>query len=318
MSSGSETNKIDEGANFLKDLPLVWQAFAVRALLLLNIPDHLKDGKKSAKQLAELTSSKEEYLSRLLRAVSSAPRKILNEDSEGFYSNTEAAKMLITSPLSPKWFWLHLTDEACILPYMNLAESIKQGRSSFEIVFGESIFDYLLKHPEPQMHFNNAMDSNPNNFLIAKYEGFGKMESLVDVGSSQGRYLTHIMGAYPNIKKGYLFDLPHVVPSQAPRPDIEITKGSFFELDHFPKGADAYIMKHILHDWDDQNSIKILKNCAQAMKGDSRVLVCDHVIPGPGDDSVAFGKYLDLAMMACCNGKERTKAQWEFLFSESG
>ena len=121
--------------------------------------------------------------------------------------------------------------------------------------------------------------------------------------------------------KGILFDLPHVIGRAKDPIDAvgladrcELVSGNFFES--IPQGADAYMMRHIIHDWDDDKSLTILRNCHQAMSSSSRLLVVESVIP-PGNEPFG-GKFLDLVMMLIPGGKERTEDEYRMLFDEAG
>jgi hypothetical protein len=160
------------------------------------------------------------------------------------------------------------------------------------------------------------------NAAVARAYAFGKLEKIVDVGGAHGHLLATILRSYVRLR-GVLFDQPQVIQEAArsgfiTSPDVstrcETAGGDFFEA--VPAGADAYVMKYIVHDWDDAKCVKILNNCRTAMGADGRVLVVDHVVaPGNRFD---WGKLVDINMMVMLGSKERTKDEFRQLFARAG
>ena len=149
---------------------------------------------------------------------------------------------------------------------------------------------------------------------------FSEISVVVDIGGGNGSQISQVLERYPDMK-GILFDLPHVVErAQEPIASAglsdrcDLVGGSFFES--VPEGADAYMMRHIIHDWDDEKSLMILRNCHQAMSSDAKLLVVESVIP-PGNDPFG-GKFLDLVMLLIPGGKERTEEEYRGLFNDAG
>jgi hypothetical protein len=160
------------------------------------------------------------------------------------------------------------------------------------------------------------------NAAVARSYAFGKLERIVDVGGAQGHLLATILRSYVRLR-GVLFDQPQVIGEAlkagfVTSPDVnsrcEVAGGDFFES--VPAGADAYLMKYIIHDWDDERCVRLLRNCRAAMPANGRVLVVDHVVaPGNRFD---WGKLLDINMMVMLGSKERTKEEFRQLFSRAG
>jgi hypothetical protein len=186
------------------------------------------------------------------------------------------------------------------------------------------IFAYLQRHPDKERVFAASMASisGTENAAVARAYPFGETERLVDVGGAHGHLLATILGRHRKLR-GVLYDQPQVVAAAAKsgflkapavRKRCEAIGGSFF--DDVPQGADGYVMKYILHDWDDDKSVAILGNCRAAMAPDGRVLVVEHVIP-PGN-AANWGKLLDINMMVLTGGQERTREQFRDLFARAG
>lgn len=155
--------------------------------------------------------------------------------------------------------------------------------------------------------------------VIANYD-FSTIHKLVDVGGGQGLLIASILKAYPTMQ-GILFDLPSVIAgtknlikAEEIKDCCSVVEGNFFEL--VPSGGDAYILKRVIHDWDDERALAILKNCHRAMKENGKLLLVEMVIP-PGDEPF-FGKFLDLELMIVFGGCERTEKEYRVLFEAAG
>jgi hypothetical protein len=203
-----------------------------------------------------------------------------------------------------------------------LLYGVETGGIPFRKAHGVLPFEYLEKHPEDLKVFGEAMTSlsateNPAVAAAYKFSGFA---TLVDIGGGHGSLLATILKANPKLK-GVLFDQPSVIARAQKDQHVtangmaercRLESGSFFEA--VPTGGDAYIMKYILHDWNDEQCVKILKNCRAAMNEKGRVLVVDTVIP-PGNDP-GWGKLLDIQMLVI-GGRERTKKEFAAMFARA-
>jgi O-methyltransferase domain len=203
-----------------------------------------------------------------------------------------------------------------------LEHSVRTGESAFTAVHGEDCWDYLVRHPDLARAFNLGMSSLARSFhrAILDVYDFSGIGTLVDVGGGQGELMAAILARYPAMR-GIVFDLERVMPeTRAKLRERELDQrcqavgGSFF--DSVPRG-DAYIMTAILHDWDDERAVAILRNCRAAMNPGGRVLVGDFVLkPSNEPDS---GKVIDLEMLVMTgSGRERTEAEFRRLFGEAG
>lgn len=286
----------------------------------LSIPDRLKDGKKSISELALELQCNEEALYRFMRAL--APFKIIKEVSPKVYQTTKYGRTLEKNNSKSLYPLALLTGEKFWrAPLENLKHTIKTGETSFDYVYNESYFDWLKNNPEKFSLFNRWMDSssNMNCPVIASSYPFSNFKSIVDIGGGYGALLSHILHQHTSLT-GILFDLPEVVSNARSIDEIisnrcKIIGGDF--MTEVPKGADLYIMQQIIHDWSDEVSIKILKNCRKAMNSNGRVLIVDTVIKD--GNSFDMNKLIDLQIMATCKGgKERTKDQFNDILSQSG
>ncbi len=212
--------------------------------------------------------------------------------------------------------------EEHFLAYADILHSIQTGQTAFEKRFGKPIFDYLSDHPEAAGTFDGAMTSihgRETKAMIRAYD-FGTFGTLVYLGGCNGTTLLEILQHHPQLK-GVVFDRPHVAERTQLRiaevglqDRCEAVGGSFFE--EVPAGADAYILRHIIHDWDDEKSLAILKTCREAMRPDSKVLVVEGVI-APGNDR-DHTKLLDITMLVIPGGQERTEQEYRQLYDAAG
>ena len=286
----------------------------------LGLADLLKDGSKSIDELSSATGAHSLSLYRLLRTLASIGIFIENED--GSFGMTPLATSLQSDgPMSVRSFVLLVGEQFWWAPWGNLEHSVMTGEAAFDRVFGMQVFEYLVKHPEVGNSFNvwmTRLSEMTDPALMESYD-FSTINKVVDIGGGHGSLLASILKANPTLK-GVLFDLPEVVEAAreidagvAER--CEIIGGDFFES--VPAGGDAYILKQIIHDWNDDLSIKILQNCHKAMAGNGRVLVIDAVIqPGNVPD---LNKLIDLQMLILTHGgRERTEFEFRSLFEAAG
>jgi SAM-dependent methyltransferase len=200
-----------------------------------------------------------------------------------------------------------------------LQETVRTGQPSFERVYGAPFFEYLAGHPDDAAVFNAAMSSSPGYLaaIVGAYD-FSKFERIVDVGGGHGLILAGILAANPRLR-GVLYDLPGVVAGsfalgQEPISQrCEIIGGDFFK--GVPAGADAYMLKGIIHDWNDEAALKILKNCRRAIRPDGTLLIVEAVLTPSTDPATAL---MDMLMMVLTSGRERTESEFRSLLQEAG
>jgi len=298
--------------------PLVAKAIHVAAKL--NIADTIKaEGPMNCASLASKSGAHEESLVRLMRALASFG--IFSIDQGGKYSLTPMAECLtIDSPISVKSMALS-TGGVFFKAFDELLYSVQTGDGGFKKAYGVPVFDYLTSQPDEGKVFDRMMTDihgGETKPMIDNYD-FSVFKTIVDVGGGNGDLLSEVLNNNPAVN-GILFDLPEVVnrsqnsiAKKGLKERCKLEAGSFFES--VVKGGDAYIMRHILHDWSDADAVTILTNCRKAMNPGGKVLVVEAVIQD-GNDPSPF-KLLDLTMLLI-GGKERTNKQFESIFSQAG
>jgi hypothetical protein len=298
-----------------------WTSRAVYAIAKLGIADLLKSGAKSAEELAEMTGMHAPALYRLLRALASVD--MLASRPGGRFGLTPLSELLVTdAPGSMRWFVVSELGQEHYPAWGNLMHSLKTGEIAFDNHFGVDIWKYFQQNPEDGAVFNDSMSSMTavvNEKITSLYD-FSRFNKIVDIGGGHGGLITSILKANPQAF-GVLFDAPQVV--EGARPKIEAAgladrcaavAGDFFKS--VPAGGDAYIMKWIIHDWDDERAIRILSNCRSQMTRNGRVIIVDCVVP-EGDEP-DFSKFFDLNMLVMTGGKERTAKEFEEILSAAG
>jgi ubiquinone/menaquinone biosynthesis C-methylase UbiE len=203
-----------------------------------------------------------------------------------------------------------------------LLYSIKTGKTAFDQVEGMPVWKYYETHPEEGQNFMKAMTGLTGAVIknvIPEYD-FSSMDTIVDVGGGNGALLMAVLNTAPQAR-GIVFDEEYVVEKTKEELSKKgfddrctVAGGSFF--DFVPKDADAYLMKMVLHDWNDEQSLQILNNCRQAMKPGSKLLVIESVLPE--EDTAHPGKYMDINMLAMTGGMERTEKEFADLFQKAG
>jgi len=206
--------------------------------------------------------------------------------------------------------------------YGEMLHSVTTGKVAWERVHGKEVFPYFQEHPEEYEIFNRAMTSFSTNVLPAIVEAydFSGVKKLADIAGGHGMLLAGFLKANPELE-GLLFDLPQVIEGapvllekEGVADRVELKTGDFFES--VPAGADAYMMKFIIHDWDDDRALKILRNIHLVLPSDGRLLLVEMVVP-PGNES-HFSKIQDLEMLVSPGGVERTPDEYHDLLAEAG
>jgi hypothetical protein len=298
-----------------------WVAQALYVAARLGIADHLNAGPKTADELAAATGAQPRELYRVLRALASVG--VFAEGEDGRFRMTRLSDGLRSDvPKSARWMLIMLGDEWHWRPWGHLLHSVQTGEPAVEHVFGMDTFAYMRQDPEAAAVFNRAMTvqvSVSHAEVIAAYN-FAKFGTIVDVGGGYGALIAAILKVHPQVR-GILFDQPHVIEetrcrlAQAGLADrCEAIGGDFFE--GVPPGGDAYVCSTVIHDWDDERAIAILKRCREVMPPHGRMLLLESVV-APGN-LPSLGKLLDLEMMVQTGGQERTEAEYGALFAAAG
>jgi hypothetical protein len=295
---------------------------ALYLAIALNVPDQLAGASKDVAELARASGANEDALYRILRLLASLG--VFVEKSPRRFALTPSADLLRKDvPGSLRGMAVFLPDPFHFRVYAELMHSVMTGKPAADKALGMPVFEYLAKNPEYSQVFNDAMTALSAPVAGAAIEAydFSTIGTLVDVAGGHGEVLMSILKACPNVK-GVLADVDHVIEGAKPRiaaaglsSRLQAVPCDFFKS--VPAGGDAYIMKHIIHDWDDERASIILSNIATAMGAKrGRVILLEAVIRA--DAEVDFGKLLDIEMLAMPGGRERSADEFKALFARSG
>ena len=298
-----------------------WMSRALWVAAKLGIADLLQSGPKTVDELAQATDTHAASLYRILRALTSAG--IFKKESDGRFALTPLSETLITNaPGSVRWFIISELGQEHYPAWGNLMQSVKTGEIAFDSYFGADIWKYFSQHPEDAAVFNDSMSgmtAAANEAIMSVYD-FSPFKTVIDVGGGHGGLITSILKQNPEAK-GVLFDAPQVIEGARQKLEAngvanrcETVAGDFFKT--VPEGGDVYVMKWIIHDWEDEKAITILKNCRQHMQPNGRLIIVDCVVPE--NDEPDFSKTFDLNMMVMTGGKERATAEFEQLLAAAG
>jgi O-methyltransferase/methyltransferase family protein len=317
----SETEASEPASSQL--IQLTWgfmasQAFHVAAKLAVF--DVLRDGPKTVREVAEATDSQEIPLRRLLRFLTTLD--VVTEDEKGRFSSTTLGALLRSDhPQSVRPMALMYGEPFFWRAWGDLYETVKTGKPAFERVFGQPFFEYLAQNPEEGAIFNAAMTGFSKIDVPAILEAydFSGLARIVDVAGGHGALLRTILERYPD-SRGVLCDRPSVIAgaTELKRSDVatrcELVAADFFKS--VPAGGDAYILKWILHNWNDDEAVHILKNCRRGIAAGGKVLALEQVVKPSNQPDPA--KWMDLNMLTLLTGRERTEAEFGELYARAG
>jgi hypothetical protein len=297
-----------------------WVSQALYAAAKVRIADALSDGPKSCEAIAAATGTTPHSLSRLLRALCSL--RVIAAAEDGRFVLTALGRPLqAEGPGSLRAMVLTLGeihDDA----WGALTHCIRTGAPAFPQVFGAPLFDHLDRNRDAGRTFHEAMTNLAaliSQAVLLVYD-FAGIQVLVDVGGGYGQFLTDILTVYPEMR-GILVDTPAVIgearihlEGQPSAPRCALVPGNL--LEPLPRGGNLYLLSGVIHDWDDDDAIKILDHCRRAMAPDGKVLVVETILPAR--DESAFGALLDLNMLVMTGGRERTEREFHRLFDAAG
>ena len=298
---------------------LVTQLLHVAAAL--NLADELADGAKPVEALARATGVDAAALHRVLRALASLG--VFTEVEYGWFGLTPLADRLRSDvPGSFRIMPIYLGEEL-YRAFGNLLDVVRTGEPVFANLYGMDYFAYLGQNAAAGQTFNAAMTAlgavAETGAVVAAYD-FTWARTVIDVGGGHGDLLAAILEANPGLR-GVLFDLPAVIDAEqsaamlSPLADrAESKAGDFFSA--VPSGGDVYVLKRIIHDWDDERCITLLRNCRQAMAPDSRLLIVEDALPD--GDAPSPGKLVDVVLMCILPGRERTTDEYRTLLDAAG
>jgi SAM-dependent methyltransferase len=300
----------------------VSQAIAVAAEL--GIADLLAAGPRRAEELAQATGAHRRSLLRLLRALAAIGVLVEVAGGERTFGLSPLGDGLRSDAPGSVWaLAIQAGQPAMWAAWGDLRHSVMSGESAFRHIHGMGAWDYRAQHPDAGERFDRAMEAGAKEIatrIVAAYD-FGGVRRVVDVGGGHGALLAEILGARPAVR-GVLFDLPRVVEAAGPVLEAagvgarcEVVGGDLFA--EVPAGGDVYVLKGVIHDWDDADAIRILRNCRRVMGAGSKLLVIEQVIP---DDRGAepFTLFMDLHMLAIHGAGERTVEEFGELFTTAG
>ncbi|HUN87638.1 MAG TPA: methyltransferase [Terriglobales bacterium] len=296
---------------------------ALYPVVKLGIPDILANGSRTVADLARETGTNEDFLYRVMRVLASVG--IFAEHDLRSFALTAISELLCrNAPGSVRDQVLWMNNQFHFHVWSEMSHALKTGGNATEHLFGKPCFEVFAPGEEITTEFNHAMTSISAGTIPAVLEAYSffGIKTLVDVGGGHGKLISEILLQYPQMK-GVLFDVGHVVAEAKPMiaqhglaDRLSTVAGSFFET--VPHGGDAYIMQHIIHDWDDAKAITILKHVRRALENvvDGKLIILDGVVsPHSGQD---FNKLIDLEMMLMPGGRERTEAEFRELLARAG
>ncbi len=326
MESKAAVESLPPQAVIMQMATGAWVTKVISEVTRLGVPDLLK--RRGAMNAAEMVTAggipaAPNALERLLRACASLG--VFSEDGEGKFGPTELSEVLTSdSPVSVKKL-VEAMGGAWYRGWAELLDAIKTGKPQVKKVFGMEWWDYLNANPKELEDFGEAMKSNSLNSLRGVLENcdFKGVEKVADIGGGFGHLAVALLEKYPTLQ-ATVMDLPDLIPlaqerfpvkDRAVANRLQYVAGNMF--DSVP-AADVYIMKHIIHDWEDDECIRLLQNCHQSMQGDGRVICVDSVLPPMGNVGGTAAKLLDINMLVFIAGKERTEEQWHQLYRTAG
>ena len=299
-------------------------ARAIHVAASLGIADRLADGPCGSEELAAATRTHAPSLRRVLRLLASAG--VFAEEADGRFALMPMGACLRTgvpgSMRAAALLFGGITQQA----WGDLLHSVETGEPAFRCVFGMEPFAYMAQHPDEAANFDAAMADFTKHIAtaVAAAYDFSPFRRIIDVGGGNGTLLVGILTANPKLA-GILFDLPPVAErasatmrEQGLAERCEAVGGDFFKV--VPGGADAYLLKHVIHDWNDERAGDILKTCRRAMSGDARLLIIEGIYPPRIDqsDESRGAAANDVNMLVCTGGRQRSEAEFRALYEGAG
>ncbi len=294
---------------------------AIHVAATLGIADLMSEQPRSVTELAVATQTHPPSLYRLLRALASVG--IFREEANRSFALTPMGACLRKDAAQPAGSWAAFIGRPEYREaWGQLLHSVRTGENAFRHVYGLSVWEYRERNPEAGAAFDQAMSAGSRATANAVIEAcdFARSQCVVDVGGGQGVFVAVALVNYPSLR-GIVFDQPHVVErAQHVLRDLgvddrcRIVGGDFFK--EVPTGGDAYVLRFILHDWEDKEAVAILKSCRRACGRGGRLLVIEREVGAPNEG--ADTKFSDLNMLVSPGGRERTREEWQTLFLQAG
>lgn len=297
-----------------------WISQCIGAVARLGVADFLVGGPRSAAELARETKANPDALHRVMRCCAS--RGVFVMGADGRFGLTPLGETLRSGvPGSLRDFANTETAPGHWLPWGKLDVALRTGAPSAAEALGDDLFAYYSKQPEEAATFSRAM-GNLSALMaeeVVRLTDFSATEVVVDVGGATGVLLAAVLDASPKAR-GVLLDMPHVVAdakahltARGLAGRVEVVAGDFFA--EVPAG-DTYILKHILHDWDDARALTILRRCRASLRKGGRLVVIELMLPD--DNAPSLAQLMDINMLVLLSGRERTREEFAKLFFEAG
>jgi hypothetical protein len=307
-------------------LSSTWLAQSCYALAKLGVPDLLAAGPRSVAELAEETGTNRQALGRVLRALSAAG--VLTAAGEASYELTPMGHLLRTGVPRSSHDAAVMFGEEVFRSFAEITYTLRTGKPAFEKVYGQPFYDYLADNQDAAQTFAAAMGDGPVPTALATCDLTG-LRRLVDLGGGNGGLIGRVLRAQPQAT-GVLVDLPPAIAQARERlatagvaDRVEFVTGSFFE--ELPAGADVYVLSRVLHNWDDGDAVRILRQVRTAIPSTGRLLVFEELIEQPespapdGPGPAAAGAHvIDLLILLMLPGSDRTSAQYAELLGQAG
>ena len=303
----------------LQLLSSLWVTRAVGTFARLGLADVMEDGVADHAAIAAARGLVPDRVYRLLRALSTVG--IVAESSRGRFVLTPLGRLLGSHAANNTRTTAIFLNDYFADMWTHLDDALAGDRTAFEALKGQPFFEWLGEHPDEARRFNRMMlevHGPETPAIVAAYD-FSRFEHVVDVGGGNGSLLSAVLAAYPSCS-ATLFDMPEAVAAArrgegGPLPRVSFAVGDVF-TSSAPEGGDIYLIRHLMHDYDDADCLRILSNVRRAMRPTARVLVLE--APLPSDDSPGPGRWLDLQVMVLCGGRERTVEEYAALFDKAG
>lgn len=293
-----------------------WLSRSLHVVAELGVADALGDSPQTAAELAKSVGAHPGALARVLRLLASAG--IFESTDQNRYSHNDASRFLRNDhPMSLRAFVRMIGSELCWTSFGSLSESVRTSKPAVEKVFPGGLFKYLGEHPEAARVFDAAMTGKSHGqvaAVVGAYD-FSPFKRIADIGGGRGHLLQRILETTPSAN-GVLFDLPHVTQeaSALASDRLKLQPGDFFK-DTLPT-ADLYVLMEVIHDWADEEAVRILKAVRSAAPPDSKLLVVENIVPETS--APHWAKALDINMLAMTGGLERTRGEYEKLLATAG
>ncbi len=292
-----------------------WVSQGIYAATKLEIPDHLENGPKHISDLATLTDTHEESLYRLLSMLAS--QGIFREENGKVFAQNETSQLLVKDhPFSLKAI-THFYTEILSKSWEGLVDAVKTGQPGFNHVYGQPVFPHFQQNPEQFQLFQQAMMEKAKSVTHSCLENynFSHFSTVYDIGGGKGHFLRGIIAKNPKVT-GVLFDLADAIDEvkNTMPPTINCISGNFFE--QVPANGDCYLLKSIIHDWNDGDAKKILTQCAKAMHPQSTLLIVEPILMNQNTQD--YAKLMDILMLNVTGGKERSHSDFQRILEESG